>query len=420
MSIFAKVGSVAGKVANAVQSAVQPQRATQGTHATATPAPAAEQLTSLTADVEETAPDWLVNVLHLGAGLDVATATQLVLNAPAGVVAQISVCTAAEAVGTGDTLPEAHLGASANNRARPLDWTRAPAAGHLSPEAPEGQTAAQTHAATLQQTFDTHRGALFAETFGADLTLDHVRSGIAFAEAIERQDLAQGLRAQLFRISQYAVVETLNVEDSGRYQPGGGATYCNIYAHDVAHALGAYVPRVWWRPQTLQRIQEGARVMTAAQRDAARIAGEDVSDVVVATYDSTVGEMNANMLSDWMREHGAAFGWTGTTDMSAAQEAANGGKVVVLLAANQDRGRSGHITVVLAEHGDHAAARDADDEVRAPLQSQAGSSNFKHDNNDAGAGRDQWWENSSHEDGSAWIHDGSTDSPILTPEQFGL
>jgi hypothetical protein len=39
---------------------------------------------------------------------------------------------------------------------------------------------------------------------------------------------------------------------------------------------------------------------------------------------------------------------------------------------------------------------------------------------DAGAGRDQWWENSSHEDGSAWIHDGSTGSPILTPEQFGL
>jgi hypothetical protein len=41
------------------------------------------------------------------------------------------------------------------------------------------------------------------------------------------------------RISQYAVVETLNVEDSGRYAPGGGSTYCNIYAHDVAHALGA-------------------------------------------------------------------------------------------------------------------------------------------------------------------------------------
>lgn len=361
--------------------------------------------------------EWLL-ALYTGAGetrqqaealLQAATDTQRALiNSPPD----------AEATPQGGAFPEASIAPHASNRARPLDWSAPPAAGHMSPEAPEGQ-AGQVSVQTLSATFEQHKNVLFAAEFGAGVTLARVRGAIAFARAVGQQELAQRLQARLFRVNQYAVVETLNTEDSGRYQPGGGNTYCNIYAFDVVTALGAYIPRTWWTATAIQRIEAGDEAVSQTEYQRRADAGEPVTGLIRPQYGETVVELNANSLNTWMRTYGAAFGWTQAADMSAAQDAANGGNVVVILASNADPRRSGHITVVLAESSEHQAARDGQGQVIAPLQSQAGASNFKYDNNSAGEGQDQWWENASHTDGAAWINAGSGQSPIVTPESLG-
>lgn len=361
--------------------------------------------------------EWLL-ALYAGAGLTRQQAEALLQTATDAQRALITAPPEAEATPQDGDIPDASLDEHAANRARPLDWGANPRAGHLSPETPEGQTG-QVGGQTLGTTFTQHRDALFAEEFGAGVTLLQVRGAIAFADAMAQPDVASGLRARLFRVNQYAVVESLNVEDSGRYQPGGGSTYCNIYAYDVVTALGAYIPRTWWYDAVLTRIQNGEEAVSQSEYERRVNAGEPVTGLIRPEYGVTVREMNANSLNTWMRTYGDDFGWTEATNMTAAQDAANGGKVVVVLASNANPSRSGHITVVLAETDEHTAARDDAGEVRAPLQSQAGASNFKHRNNDAGEGRDQWWENNSHVDGAAWINSGSGQSPIVTPESLG-
>ena len=347
--------------------------------------------------------EWLLGV-YVGSGaLSREDAAAMVQSAtPAQLQAMM---TPGEGAATppGSALPEANMDMARNSRARPLNWDSTPAPGHISPEAADGQTNAGT--ATLSETFGLHRTQLMAEDFGEGVTLQQIRSAIALADSLGRGTVSGHLRARLFRINQYAVVETLNVEDSGRYQPGGGNTYCNIYAYDVVTALGAYIPRVWWTPNAIARIQAGEQV--------------------AVEYGQTVTELNANALNTWMRTWGAEFGWSQAASMTAAQDAANSGKVAIILAANANPRRSGHINVILAERGDHTAQRHpaAEDgtpgEVEVPLQSQAGASNFKYDDNSRGLNQDQWWENATHTDGAAWINSGSGQSSIITPSDLG-
>ncbi len=40
------------------------------------------------------------------------------------------------------------------------------------------------------------------------------------------------------------IINWLRVDQSQRHQPGGGATYCNIYAYDYCYLAGVYLPRV--------------------------------------------------------------------------------------------------------------------------------------------------------------------------------
>lgn len=315
--------------------------------------------------------------------------------------------------------PSASIDTHRSNRARPLEWSYNPNNGHIRSEVPEGMTGPETRGQSMAETFGDHRALLFAQEFGEGVTQDQVRGAIAFADAMGRADTAGALRARLFRAAQYAVVETLNVEDSGRYTPGANKTYCNIYAFDVVTALGAYIPRTWWYDAVLRRIQAGEEAVSQTEYNRRVDAGEPVAGLIHPVYGETVREMNANDLNAWMRSWGASFGWTQAADMTAAQDAANSGKVVVILAANSDPSRSGHISVVLAEREGDAAARDGEGNVRAPLQSQAGARNFKTENNDAGEGRDQWWENASHTEGAAWINNGSGRSPLITPESLG-
>ncbi|MBC8064059.1 MAG: SH3 domain-containing protein, partial [Chlorobia bacterium] len=58
------------------------------------------------------------------------------------------------------------------------------------------------------------------------------------------------------------IIAWLDVENSKhkRYLPGGGKTYCNIYAHDYCYLAGVYLPRVWWTGSALVRIGKGENV----------------------------------------------------------------------------------------------------------------------------------------------------------------
>lgn len=159
----------------------------------------------------------------------------------------------------------------------------------------------------------------------------------------------------------HAIVGTLDVQHSARYQPAG-TTYCNIYAHDFCRLAGVYLPRVWWTEKALLDLSRG------------------VNPGVV--YGKTVRELNANALFDWLTEWGATFNWKSCVDVNQLQAEANQGAVGIICAQRGDS-RSGHIVLVLPETPALVADRVGQVVVR-PLQSQAGAKNKRYFCN-------QWW-----------------------------
>ena len=308
-------------------------------------------------------------------------------------------------------LPEASIGEDDNNRARPLDWDAPVAAGHIRPEGSDTEPTGPS----LRAVFEGHLADTMVEEFGAGTTLEQVRGAIALAESLGRAGVAAHLQARLSRANQYALVSTLNVEDSGRYAANGATTYCNIYAFDFVTAMGAYIPRTWWYDSVIRRIQAGEQAISQSEYEARLAAGQTVSGFITPIYAQTVREMDADSLNAWMQTWGGSFGWQRAGDMTAAQEAANAGSVVVIQADGS--GVPGHISVVLPEKDGLRAARDANGAVTVPLQSQAGALNANHDSMESSQG--QWWSDALHTDGAAWINSGSASSPILTPESLG-
>lgn len=158
-----------------------------------------------------------------------------------------------------------------------------------------------------------------------------------------------------------SIINWLEVEKNPRYKRTPKDTFCNIYAYDVAFLFGAYLPRVWWSGAAIKRIQSG--------------------EEIGVEYGRTVFEQNANALYDWFKTWGAKMGWKQVTDKTEAQTIANGGKLVIIVGANLNRSRSGHITVVAPEHNEHcaltAAGLGTDRRVINLLQSQAGAVNFR-------------------------------------------
>ncbi len=292
-----------------------------------------------------------------------------------------------------DVLPPAvHLGMRAMGRAYMLDWQK------------KHKQIAQD--GTLREAFQANLATQIATVFGQPLTQQEVLTRIRTADKLGNSALADQLRRKLRIANQYAVIMTLEVETSERYQKvertkiekgkevKKTATFCNIYAYDVVTALGGYLPRVWWTKPALARIENGEKVTPA--------------------YNKTVEEVNANRLTEWMSTHGEQFGWRREQDISAAQAAANQSKLVIILAANTNPKRSGHVNVLMPETDQHKALRDNAGQVSRPLQSQAGSTNFE-----IGTHRNRWWKDKQHKDGAAWIFEGKPNTPLLTPEQLG-
>ncbi len=178
-----------------------------------------------------------------------------------------------------------------------------------------------------------------------------------------------------------AIIDWLAVDKSShrRYQPTSQATYCNIYAHDYCALAGVYLPRVWWLPGAIARLAKGEKV-------------EPI-------YEKTIDEQRANDLFRWFGDFGPNSGWRATGTLTKLQEAANLGGLGIIVARRRDDGRSGHIVAVVPETDDHRARRSGTGEVIAPLQSQAGSKNFRY-----GTGKLDWWKDDRFASSAFYIH----------------
>jgi len=188
-------------------------------------------------------------------------------------------------------------------------------------------------------------------------------------------DQIQGVTEKCAAI--HNLLDYLDVEHSARYAPGGGSTFCNIYAYDVAYCLGAYLPRVWWTAGAIVQLQQGQSL--------------------VPKYDQNITEYTANQICNWFDQYGVSFGWQRLFDLTALQNEVNKGKLGIIVGQRINMSNPGHIVAVVPENDQHMAKRN-NTSVLSPLQSQAGAKNKKYF---TGL---NWWEDSSRfKKFSCWI-----------------
>jgi hypothetical protein len=156
----------------------------------------------------------------------------------------------------------------------------------------------------------------------------------------------------------HKIIEFLAVEKSERYRPTSTATYCNIYAYDYCCLMGAYLPRVFWTAEAIRTLN------------------------FTPAYGKTLTEMNANALYDWFRVRGGQFKWK-EVNITEGQRLANQGKCVIMVAANKNRSKSGHI-VALVPETQTVKSVGTGGIIIYPVMSQAGRVNKRYFNS-------KWW-----------------------------
>lgn len=198
-------------------------------------------------------------------------------------------------------------------------------------------------------------------------------------------DAAEGLRRAMFRASEHALADALQVETAHRYTAEDGDTWCNVWAFDLVTAMGGYLPRIWY----------------TNERDEFLVHGE-------AYAENRHRQVRANDLYDWMMEWGVVeYGWAAVGGVEAGQQAANAGQLVIILGrtVEDDPGKAGHVgpghvSVVMAESQAIGRTRPTESQTGGafvPLQSQAGADNFASNDASAAAdtvgptGRRAWW-----------------------------
>ncbi len=175
-----------------------------------------------------------------------------------------------------------------------------------------------------------------------------------------------------------------------RYQKqdidGRSQTFCNVYAHDAARASGAFLPLVWWTPAALLQLEAGIPV--------------------VAMQNDTVTALKANALHGWFETHAARFGWSAEENVVRAQERADEGAFVVVMARGgllpSGKRKAGHIAWIVSEEERTEAdplVRDLDTFV--PTLSQAGTNNLRRS-----TARGRWWKK-GYDAVGFWSHPGS-------------
>jgi hypothetical protein len=177
------------------------------------------------------------------------------------------------------------------------------------------------------------------------------------------------------------IIDWLDVGNSAhlRWQGAGGKTFCNVYVYDVCDTAGVYIPRVWWNSKAISDLEAGK--------------------TVAAKYGSTVLEMRANYIFNWLVDYGADFGWTRVFDADTLQSDVNSGRVGIICAQRNDMEKPGHIQIIAPEHAGRAAKR-IGGKVTQPLQSNAGATNFTY-----GFLGSNWWQASSFKQFGFWSND---------------
>ena len=176
----------------------------------------------------------------------------------------------------------------------------------------------------------------------------------------------------------FAILDWLDVEKSPRYKRTKTSTWCNIYATDVCYLAGYYLPHTFWTPKALTDLEAGK--------------------VVAPKYGSTITELSANSLYEWLVKWGPTYGWIRAASVLQAQQAVNAGGLGVVCAKKP--GGIGHITVVAPESSKQFALMGPTGVVAVPVQSQAGAKNYKLFAKELG----EWWDRPGYV-GGIWIQE---------------
>jgi hypothetical protein len=142
---------------------------------------------------------------------------------------------------------------------------------------------------------------------------------------------------------------------------------------------GVYLPRVFWTAAALEKLARG--------------------ETVAPNYGKTIEEVRANDLFRWLRDFGERFGWRRTSTLTKLQTEVNQGAIGLIVARRREDGRSGHIVAIVPETASEGAKRNSAGDVIAPLQSQAGSRNFRY-----GTGTANWWNGQQFAESAFWLH----------------
>ncbi len=239
---------------------------------------------------------------------------------------------------------------------------------------------------TLREVFDRHRETELARQFGTAVSHVLVLATRHLAEQHGHPDIAERIRQLLFIATQHAVILSLNPSQSERYLPDrlnpesdGSQTYCNTYVMDVLRAFGV------------------------SRRE--------------------LPEMKANLMAEHIHDRRYARNWHRYDNPHEAQERANSGHLVIILAEG-DGDTAGHVSLVTAEDpiagrlAHREAQEDGTEVVTNPLESNAGggrafvddeeghrpSANWRFQNradineadSDAQIRDAQWWNHGHH------------------------
>lgn len=152
----------------------------------------------------------------------------------------------------------------------------------------------------------------------------------------EEMPVGRGMPQDLLSIAKY-----LDPENAPRY--GKSITQNLLFAYDFCYLAGAYIPRIWWG---------------------------DINNVEAPKLD-----MTTNALYGWFEQFGKDFGWKRVEDEKEAQELANVGHVVIIIASPINPRRQAIMTLVLPESSEYLTTVYMDKE--APHQVRSAKKHLK-------------------------------------------
>lgn len=129
-----------------------------------------------------------------------------------------------------------------------------------------------------------------------------------FALSEEGMPKGNGLPESLLEIVRY-----LDSSNSARYNLGKKLSH--VYAHDYCYLAGCYLPLVWWSN--------------------------------VNNPEDPKVQMNGTAVWDWLIEYGKEFGWKPVDGLKEAQELADVGQVVILIALPKEVRRDARMSVII-------------------------------------------------------------------------